>query len=97
MKQLIFFVILLFIFSKNTYADEINCNDRYLTLVNPVRSREIWFDKSVEPLKQQYNLILANNFDATWLLQYDVLIDVELVQEVKNFNSTQELGVFLEI
>lgn len=76
---------------------EIGCNDRYLTLVNPIRGRNLWFEKSLAPLKNQYSEIKKNNFSATWLLQYDVLIDIELVNEIERFDEKQELGIFLEV
>lgn len=78
-------------------ANQQSCDKRYLTLVNPIRSRELWFDKSLNPLKDQYSLINKNEFSGTWLIQYDVLNDQELVSEIKKFNPNQETGVFLEV
>jgi hypothetical protein len=78
-------------------TQEIGCNERYLTLVNPVRGRNLWTDKSLVPLTQQYGAIKERDFSATWLLQYDALKDGELVGEIEKFNSSQELGLFLEI
>lgn len=76
--------------------NNINCDNRYATLVNPVRNRQLWIDKSTEPLKKQYTAASQRNLPVTWLLQYDVLKDKELLKEIKVFNSSQELGVFLE-
>lgn len=47
--------------------DEQACGDRYLTLVNPVRSRDLWLDKSLKPLQDQYNLINKNSYKALGL------------------------------
>lgn len=81
-----------------SYAQEqVNCDNRYLTLINPVRSRELWLDKSLNPLQDQYDLIEKNSFSGTWLIQYDVLKDPELIHKIKEFNSKQEIGVFLEV
>lgn len=92
-------VFIIFIFPRNltAYENITNCNNRYAILVNPVRARDLWIDKTVNPLKNQYSLVKQYNFPVTWLLQYDVLNDEELLKEVKNFNSFQELGVFLEV
>ncbi len=103
MKILIFkliFILLVFIFllPQNINADEgINCGNRFVTLVNPVRNRSLWHDKSVKPLISQYGLIKQINAPATWLLQYDVLTDLQLLAEIKKFDKAHELGVFLEV
>lgn len=89
----------IFLFPKDLKAleDTINCSNRYVTLVNPVRNRDLWHDKSINPLKNQYGLIKQFNLPATWLLQYDTLVDLELLNQIKNFDANQELGVFLEV
>lgn len=86
-----------FLISPSYGQEQIDCENRYLTLINPVRSRELWFDKSLKPLHDQYKFIKTHNFSGTWLIQYDVLSDKELVTEIKKFNSQQEVGVFLEV
>lgn len=73
------------------------CDNRYLTLVNPVRSRELWHDKSLSSIDNQYRAIQKNGFPATWLVQYDVLLDRELLEKINSFDSLQEKGVFLEV
>ena len=104
MKIVSFFVLLIFIifnFFNTEYVfasqDVINCDNRFVTLVNPVRGRDLWVNKSVNPLIDQYNLVKHYSFGATWLLQYDVLKDKELLDEIKKFDEAQELGIFLEI
>lgn len=67
------------------------------TAVNPVRSRELWKDKSLKPIREQYGAIKEANVAATWLLQDDVLDDVDLVEEIRGMNERQELGLFLEV
>jgi len=96
-SRLLLFLLLFLLSVKATQAREISCQDRYLTLVNPVRGRDLWADKSLVPLMNQYSLIKERGFSATWLLQYDSLEDQQLINEIKNFNSQQELGIFLEI
>lgn len=102
MRWLISFILLCayLTFPLNVFAlggSGFGCDNRYLTLVNPVRGRDLWFDKSLEPIKGQYGFIKENNFSATWLLQYDVLSDPELIREIKNFDDKQEKGVLLEV
>ena len=83
----------------NVFAAEntINCSNRFVTLVNPVRGRIMWGDRSLAPIKTQYESINKYKFPATWLLQYDSLIDGELRDYTKTFDSNQEIGVFLEV
>lgn len=100
MKKLLTAVLLIIITLFNTpsiFAQEIECDNRYLTMVNPVRSRDLWIDKTVNPLKNQYELIRKYNFPATWLLQYDVLSDKDLIDEINTLEQSQEIGVFLEV
>lgn len=96
---LIIFLIFpfLFLFSQKASSSDINCEDRYITLINPVRGRSLWADKTLNPIKDQYGLIEKNDFSATWLLQYDAIKDAELVDEIKEFDDKQELGIFLEV
>lgn len=71
--------------------------NKYATIVNPVRNRGLWKDQTLEPIKDQYATINERGMTATWLLQYDVLKDKELVNYLKSFDKNQEFGVFLEI
>jgi len=77
---------------------EINCNNRYLTLVHPVRGRNRWRDRSIDPLINQYSEVASRGFSATWLLQYDAVEDNVIAEYIKNeFSENQELGIFLEV
>lgn len=94
----IFFIVIFLITQKQVFAsEEINCKDRYATLVNPVRGRDLWYDKSLNPILDQYNLIENNGFSATWLVQDGVLKDTELLTSIRSFNPKQEIGGLLEI
>ena len=94
---LVFFCF--FVFAQTSFAKEkIGCPNRYATLVNPVRGRNLWLNQTLKPLEDQYQAIAKYQFAATWLFQYDALTDKELVSFVKeNFSRNQELGIFLEI
>ena len=71
--------------------------EKVATLVNPIRGRELWRDKTLKPIEKQYQSVKDNGLGATWLLQNDVLQDPGLLGVIKNFDSKQELGVFLEV
>jgi len=101
-KKLALFFLAFFLFLGSARAilakETVDCNDRFLTLINPIRGRGLWQDKSLKPLEDQFGLIANHNFSATWLLQYDALIDSEIVDFVKdNFSNNQEIGLFLEV
>ena len=98
-RSILLLVAFLFLLPNKLLAKEkLGCDDRYLTLINPVRGRDLWSEKSLSPLEKQYEQIAQYNFSATWLLQYDALTDEELVQFIKNnFSNNQELGLFLEV
>ncbi len=93
----IFLTITIIFFPGKIYAYTQDCGDRYLTLINPVRGRAFWRDQSLKPISDQYNLISQYNFSATWLVQFDALQDKELVEYIKSFNDSQDMGLFLEI
>jgi len=87
--------LFLFIFfdeKSNSFASE-----KFVTIVNPVRSRELWKDKTLAPIETQYGAINKLNLVATWLIQNDVLQDIELINKIKTFDENQELGIFLEV
>src|SRR3989338_9978964 len=67
------------------------CDNRYVTLVNPVRGRNLWIDKTINPLKNQYDLAKEYKVPVTWLLQYDALEDEEILKETKKFDPSHEI------
>lgn len=71
--------------------------EKFVTIVNPVRSRDLWINPQIESLKKQLEEARNRNLAATWLLQYDTLDDVEIINILKGAGSDQELGAFLEI
>ncbi len=91
------FILLIFPFLTLASDNKYSCDNRFVTFVNPVRGRQSWFDKSLTPLKDQYKALSDFDFPATWLIQYDVLKDSELLSEIKSFDKSQEIGIFLEI
>lgn len=72
-------------------------SEKVITIVNPVRGRNLWYDTNIEAITHQYEEIASRNLTATWLLQYDVLEDRELIAAIKSFSQDHEIGLFLEI
>ena len=95
-KRFWFFFFLFFI-QMIFGATKIQANEKYTTIVNPVRNRELWIDKTLKPIDDQYQTINTLKLKATWLIQNDVVNDQDLVKKLKSFNQDQELGLFLEI
>ncbi len=73
------------------------CADRYATVVNPIRDRKLWISNDLGWLDKQYQPIATRGLAATWLVQYDVLDDKDLMEAVLNFDDNQELGLFVEM
>jgi len=71
--------------------------EKYAVIVNPVRARQFWADKSLAPIENHYKAISQKQLKATWLLQDEVLADGELVELIEAFDKGQEIGIFLEI
>jgi hypothetical protein len=95
------FAVIFFIFTffpgKINAESQTSCSERFVTLVNPIRGRDLWYDKSLKPLTDQYLAAAKYGFPATRLFQYDALTDDELIGEVRSFEVNGENGVFLEI
>ncbi len=94
----IFFLCLIFLafFPRSALAQ----TEAFINLVNPVRGEEFLEKKSADPLsamKRQKEIVDRFNLPATWLLRRDAFTAPENVGFFKNFSSTQELGLFLEI
>lgn len=96
-KRFWFFFFLLIFVQMIFGVARIQANEKYTTIVNPVRSRELWIDKTLKPIDDQYQTINTLKLKATWLIQNDVVNDQDLVKKLKSFNQDQELGLFLEI
>lgn len=71
--------------------------EKFVTIVNPVRPRDLWSNPQIESLKKQLEEVRIRNLAATWLLQYDTLDDLEIVDVLKGTGASQELGAFLEV
>jgi len=96
-KRFWFFFFLLVFLQINFGVTKIQANEKYVTIVNPIRNRELWIDKTLKPIDDQYQIINTLKLKTTWLIQNDVINDPALVKKIKEFNQDQELGLFLEI
>lgn len=94
LTNLVFFLVFICLVSQ---TNQVFANEKYVTIVNPLRNRELWQDKTLKPLNDQYQVINKLALKATWLVQDDVFDDQELIKKIKEFNQDQELGLFLEI
>ena len=95
--KLIFSLLLSFFFFKEaTFANE----NRFVTIVNPVRGDEFFDSKTVDILsgvKLQKGLIDKSRLKATWLLRFDAINSEEMSSYFKNNFNDQELGIFMEV
>lgn len=71
-------------------------DNQFVNIVNPVRVSNYTGDVSLN-LKAQYKVISENNLPATWLITYDVLNNKNATIVLKEMDTKQELGIFLEV
>jgi len=74
-------------------------NNSYISVINLIRSKELGHEKDdlLQSLKDQYTVTKSQNINATWLLQYSVLEDSEMMSYAKTNMSNQEFGLLFEI
>lgn len=84
-------LIFLNFFTYPVYAE----NKSYVTIVHPIRGRDIWQD--ISSLDDQIDTVVSYNLPATWLLQYKVLEDKEVIGRIKKLSGDHEIGIFLEV
>lgn len=92
-KILISLTFLLLFFPPEVVASE----NKFITLIYPVRSRELWQDKNLSKLTNIFYELKKRKLKSTWLLQYDTLEDKQLVNKIKQGCSKCEFGLFLEV
>jgi len=69
---------------------------QFVTIVNPIRI-SVYNPDPVASIRAQYAVINKLSLPATWLVTFDILDNPVMVSEIKNFNKSQETGLFLEI
>lgn len=70
--------------------------NQFVTVVNPLRISKYSSDPKGS-LMAQYSQVQKRNLAATWLLNYDILLDPGIVSVAKEMDESQELGLFLEV
>lgn len=93
LSLLLFFVILS---PRPIFAQVQNSTNQFITIVNPVRI-STYSTNPKASLEAQYQEIQKRNLAATWLFNYDVILDSGIIAETKLMDKSQELGIFLEI
>lgn len=107
MKRKLFFLFLAVVLSLENYTARYlyaavesgpdSHKDRYLTLIYPVRGRNLWRNPSdLKQITDLTGVLKDKKLTATFLLQYDALNDKEINERVK-ICSGCEIGVFLEV
>lgn len=92
-KFLLIITLLFFLFPENVWGSGLN---NFVTVVNPVRISLYSTDPKLS-LETQYAEVHKRDLPATWLLTYDALENPGIIEVAKNMNSSQEIGLFMEI
>lgn len=93
----LFITIIFFLFLSVSLASATETKN--VTIVNPIRGQDFWNypHQILDTPKKQYELISRENLPATWLVRYDALTDLQVIQFLKSLNGQQEVGLFFEI
>lgn len=81
------------VFAKNNPQENSN---QFITIVNPVRISSYTVDP-VKSIASEYSELSKRDLPASWLFTYDVLEKQEVADFVKQMDSRQDLGIFLEV
>lgn len=90
-------ILLVVIFINIFSSAEVLAKDKFISLVYPVRGRDLWVSTELKQLENLIGFLNSNKLSATWLFQYDALTDGELMQEINRLCNFCEFGLFLEI
>lgn len=74
--------------------------NKFITIVNPVRGADFFQLEDQHPInnvKNQLQEISKRNLSATWLIRPDALFDGETTEFFKKLPMDQEIGLFMEI
>ncbi len=71
---------------------------RIINIINFIRGVEPRYPDLdlLEPVRNQVRLVRQHRLPATWLLQYDALIDERFVNLLKGLDETHDIGAWLE-
>src|SRR3989344_8507911 len=85
-----------FVVPQNNIAFAKETSSSFISIVNPVRISS-YTKNSGKSIKAAYKQIRNRDFPATWLITFDVLTNEEALNSLKEFDSKQELGIFMEV
>lgn len=90
----LFFCLFFFVLEPVFAADQ-----SVVTPIFPVRGREYWRQGSdLTYLTDLIDLVNASQVQATWLIQYDALLDQQIVSALQRLDPQQhEIGLFIEV
>lgn len=90
----IHFIIFVFLGSLFPFPMQAQEHPSFVTIVHPVRGRPMWSD--ISRLSEQASFSQKRNLPATWLVQYNVLGDHDVVTALQSYTG-DEIGIFLEV
>jgi len=90
--------LLLFLFLTMSMHNSVLAAD-IVSIVNPIRGNDFWQNSKTitEVPNFQSQLISALNLPATWLVRFDALIDPSIQDFLRKIDSSNEVGLFLEV
>jgi hypothetical protein len=92
-------IILTHVFSYKIYAQSSAENLPSITVINLIRSNELGHEKDdlYSSIKSQWEVTKNLNINATWLLQYSILENKQIINFSKSEMRDQEFGLLFEI
>jgi len=72
-------------------------SDAYVTLVTLVRGKSRWINQEQNWLAKHQDLYQIHNFQSTWLLDYDAIIDKSITTSLAPLETKSDIGLFLEV
>ena len=95
-------ILLLILFSSESglasASDEVDGRIGVVNIINFIRAVEPREKVDlVEPVREQIRLIQGKQLEATWLVQYDALLEERFVSLLKGLDERQEVGGWFEV
>jgi len=75
-------------------------SNSFVSVVNPIRGGDFWDNlnqKPIDAIKGQMHILQSYNISGTWLIRFDALKDPGIIAFLKQYSTSQEMGLFLEI
>lgn len=89
-------IVIILIFGLLFKPQLVMAQEKYVTIINPVRDRTFW--QNMDLFNDQAQLITSQDLKSTWLPTYDVLSDYVVTNRFKELQDQgHEIGLFLEV